>query len=71
MEVKTKLLKGLKKMIADPEFQKDVEGLGLQVEYSELDETQAYLLSDKQNLDKAVNESGVIDLIKSQKNSKN
>jgi tripartite-type tricarboxylate transporter receptor subunit TctC len=67
VEVKNKLVEELKAMIADPEFQKDLVNMGLQVKYLSPDKTQKNWLSDSQELNQAVQETGIADLIKSQK----
>ncbi len=67
IEVKNKLANGLKTMINDPEFKKNIEQLGLQVNYLGPKETQERWLSDSENLTKAVQETGILDKIKAQK----
>jgi len=67
-EVKTKLAEGLKAIISDPEFKINVEKLGLQVEYLDPKESAEKWLSDSAHLTKAVQETGIADLIKVQKN---
>jgi tripartite-type tricarboxylate transporter receptor subunit TctC len=67
IEVKNKLVEELKAMVADPGFQKDLVNMGLQVRYLPPDKTQNSWLSDSQELDQIVQETGIIDLINSQK----
>lgn len=66
-EVKTKLAEGFKAMIEDPEFQKIVANMGLQIEYLSPQDSEAKWLSDSQKLSKTVEETGILDLIKAQK----
>jgi tripartite-type tricarboxylate transporter receptor subunit TctC len=65
--IKTKLAEGLKAMISDPEFQRDIEKLGLQVKYLNPDTTQIKWLSDSQELANIIQETGILDFIKAQK----
>ena len=67
LEVKDKLANGLKAIIAEPEFQKNVENNGLQFEYLNPEESQAKWLYDNQTLSKTVQETGVLERIKDQK----
>jgi tripartite-type tricarboxylate transporter receptor subunit TctC len=67
VEVRNKLVEGFKVMINDPEFKKNVEKLGLQVNYLDPKETEEKWLDDGEQLTKAVQETGVLDKIKSQK----
>lgn len=66
-EVKNKLNKGLKKMFNDPEFQKNMENLGLQVNYLDPKESQEKWLTDSQKLTNLVQETSIVDIIRSQK----
>jgi tripartite-type tricarboxylate transporter receptor subunit TctC len=66
-EVKTKLSEGLKKIINDPEFKKNIENLGLQVIYLGPKESEEKWLTDSQRLTQTVQETGIIDKIKAQK----
>jgi tripartite-type tricarboxylate transporter receptor subunit TctC len=67
IEVKAKLANGLKAIIVDPEFQKNLENIGLQVEYLNPQEFQTKWLADNQTLSKTVQETGILDRIKEQK----
>jgi tripartite-type tricarboxylate transporter receptor subunit TctC len=67
-EVKTKLVAGLKAIIADPEFQGIMKNIGLQVNYLGPEESAATWLADSQKLGKVVQETGILDRIKAQKN---
>jgi len=67
LEVKNKLVDGLKTMINDPEFQKKIEQLGLQVNYLGPKESEERWLSDSEKLSKTVQETGILDKIKEQK----
>jgi len=66
-EVKNKLADGLKNMIADPEFQKNIENMGLQLNYLGPKESAAKWQADSKKLTKTVQETGILDLIKAQK----
>ncbi|WP_215828312.1 tripartite tricarboxylate transporter substrate binding protein [Pelorhabdus rhamnosifermentans] len=67
VEIKAKLSKSLENMISDPEFKKGLENIGLQYEYLGPEESQAHWLNDSQELTKSVQETGIVDLIKAQK----
>jgi len=67
VEVKTKLAGGLKAIVNDPEFQKEVENMGMQVEYLDPQESQRKWLDDNQKLSKIVRETGILEQIKEQK----
>jgi tripartite-type tricarboxylate transporter receptor subunit TctC len=69
LEIKTKLADGLKAIIVDPEFKKNIENMGLQVEYLSPQESQAKWIADNQKLSKIVQETGILDRIKEQKNN--
>jgi tripartite-type tricarboxylate transporter receptor subunit TctC len=66
-EVKAKLAEGLKAIITEPEFQKNVENIGLQFQYLNPEESQAKWMADNQKLSKIVRETGILDRIKEQK----
>ncbi|MEN6567487.1 MAG: tripartite tricarboxylate transporter substrate-binding protein [Veillonellales bacterium] len=66
-EVKPKLAEGFKAMIEDPEFQKTLENMGLQIEYLSPQDSEKKWLSDRQKLSKTIQETGILDLIKAQK----
>lgn len=66
-EIKTKLAEGFKAMITDPEFKTNIEKLGLQVEYFDPKESAEIWLTDGAKLTKAVQETGILETIKSQK----
>lgn len=66
-EVKGKLVDGLRAMINNPEFKKDIEQLGLQISYLGPTELQEKWLDDSEQLTKAVQETGILDKIKDQK----
>ncbi|AJQ29358.1 hypothetical protein [Pelosinus fermentans] len=57
----------IKAIIAEPEFQKNVENNGLQFEYLNPEESQAKWLYDNQTLSKIVRETGILERIKEQK----
>ncbi|WP_215831222.1 tripartite tricarboxylate transporter substrate binding protein [Pelorhabdus rhamnosifermentans] len=67
MAIKDALAEELKKIITDPEFKKSVENLGLQYEYLGPKESEERWLTDRRELTKALQETGILDLIKSQK----
>ena len=67
-EVKTKLSEGFKSMILDPDFKKDMDALGLEIEYLGPKETQEQWLADNTKLAKTIQETGILDRIKEQKN---
>lgn len=67
-EVKTKLAEGLKAIISDPEFQQNMEDIGLHVDYLGPEATAATWLTDSQKLGKVVQETGILDRIKAQRN---
>lgn len=67
VEVKAKLAEGLKAIIFDPEFKKNVEGIGLQFEYLNPEKSQMKWIDDNQELSKIVKETGILDRIKEQK----
>jgi tripartite-type tricarboxylate transporter receptor subunit TctC len=67
IEVRTKLADGLKAIVIDPQFKETLENIGLQVEYLNPQETQAKWIADNQKLSKTVQETGILDRIKAQK----
>lgn len=66
-DVKAKLVESLKSMLTDPNFKKELESMGLQYEYLDDKQTQKQWIYENKELTKAVQESGIIELIKSQK----
>lgn len=66
-DVKKKLSEGIKKVIDDPEFQRNMENLGLQVTYLGPDDSAKKWLIDSQQLTKTVQETGIAENIKTQK----
>ena len=66
-EVKAKLAAGFKEMITSPEFKTSQENLGLQPDYLDQQATAAKWLEEGQKFAKVVQETGIVDLIKSQK----
>jgi tripartite-type tricarboxylate transporter receptor subunit TctC len=66
-EVKAKLAVGLKEIIINPEFKANQEKLGLQLDYLDQEATAAKWLDESQKFAKVVQETGIADLIKSQK----
>ncbi|WP_456060963.1 Bug family tripartite tricarboxylate transporter substrate binding protein [Anaerosinus massiliensis] len=67
-EVRAKLDEALKAIAADPEFKTNIENLGLQLEYLNSDESKDKWISDSDKLSKAIQETGILDQIKAQKN---
>jgi tripartite-type tricarboxylate transporter receptor subunit TctC len=67
IEVKNKLADGFKAMINDPEFKKNIENLGLEVNYLGPKESQEKWLNDSEKLTNIVHETGILDKIKEQK----
>ena len=67
-EVKTKLEEGFKAMIADPEFESNIENLGLQVEYLNSEDSKEKWRLDGNSLAKNIQETGILEQIKAQKN---
>ena len=67
-EIKVKLEEGFKAMIADPEFKANVENLGLQVEYLNSEDSKEKWRSDGDKLTKTIQETGILEQIKAQKN---
>lgn len=66
-DTKAKLVEGLKAMVTDPEFKKDIEAMGLQYQYLDAKQAQEQWIYENKKLTNAVHESGIIELIKSQK----
>jgi tripartite-type tricarboxylate transporter receptor subunit TctC len=66
-DVKNKLVNGLKAMINDPEFKKNVINLGLEVNYLGPKESQEKWLNDSEQLTKTIQDTGILDKIKDQK----
>jgi tripartite-type tricarboxylate transporter receptor subunit TctC len=67
IDVKNKLTNGFKAMINDPEFKKNIEQLGLQVNYLGPKESEEKWLTDSQRLTQTAQETGIVDKIKAQK----
>ncbi len=65
---KARLAAGLKEMINDPGFKKEMAGIGMPVEYRGPDEFSEEWITDNANLTKIVKETGIADLIAAQKN---
>jgi len=66
-EVKATLVKGFKAMMSDPEFKSNMDKFGVQIEYLDGKELETKWLNDTVTLTKAVEETGIINLIKDQK----
>ncbi len=67
-EIKAQLAAGLQAMITDPEFKRNVENMGLQYDYLRPRESEKKWLADSQKLADFVQRTGVLELIKAQKN---
>ncbi len=67
IEIKKKLAEGLKAIITEPEFKHDVENMGLHIDYLGPEESQTQWIAESRDLTKALQETGIIDIIKSQK----
>lgn len=67
-EVKTKLEEGFKALINDPEFSANIANLGLQVECLNSNDTIEKWHSDGDKLAKMIQETGILEQIKAQKN---
>jgi tripartite-type tricarboxylate transporter receptor subunit TctC len=66
-DARNKLAEGLKRILNDPAFIKDMEGVGLAVEYLGPQETVDQWISDNTKLSKIVKETGIAERIASQK----
>lgn len=66
-EIKNKLAESLKNIMATPDFQKSVEDMGYQLDYAGPKEAVEKWQADNQKLTKTVQETGILNLIKSQK----
>ncbi len=66
-EIKNKLAESLKNIMATPSFQKSIEDMGYQVDYSGPKEAAKKWQDDSQKLTKTVKDTGILELIKSQK----
>ncbi len=66
-DIKDQLAEELKAEITDPQFKQSIENMGLQYEYLGHEDSQAQWLTENKELTKAVQESGILDIIKSQK----
>jgi tripartite-type tricarboxylate transporter receptor subunit TctC len=67
VDVKNKLANGFQAMINDPEFEKNIEQLGLQVKYLGPKESGEKWLTDSQRLTQSIQETGILEKIKAQK----
>jgi len=66
-DIRARLINGLDAMINDPDFKKDIEAMGLQYQYLDTKQMQTQWIFENKKLTNAVQESGVVELIKSQK----
>ncbi len=67
LDVKDKLVKELQAMITAPEFKKNIQTIGLEYEYLDPKESQIKWITDYKEITKAVQEAGILEVIKSQK----
>ena len=67
-EVKEKLAAGLKAIINDPEYKRNLEAMGLTVDYLGPDEFKSKWIRENDRLFKIVKESGIAEMVKAQKN---
>jgi len=67
VDIRARLITGLDAMINDPEFKRDIEAMGLQYQYLDTKQMQTQWIFENKKLTNAVQESGVVELIKSQK----
>lgn len=66
-EIKAQLTAGLKDMISDPEFISNLNNLGIEIEYLDAKTSADKWITEREKLTKILQETGIIDLIKSQK----
>lgn len=64
---KARLAEGFKKMIEDPAFKKNMEELGMSIQYMGPDEFSARWIEDNAKLTKTIKETGIAELIAAQK----
>jgi len=64
---KARLAAGLREMINDPDFKENMEKLGMSVQYMGPEEFSARWIEDNAKLTKTVKETGIVELIASQK----
>ncbi len=67
IEIKNKLSEGFSTIVNDPEFKKNMENLGLEVNYLGPKESQEKWLDDNEKFKKTIYETGILDKIKEQK----
>jgi len=67
-ELKTKLEESFKAMIVDPEFKTNIESLGLQLDYLNSEDSKEKWRLDGDKLTKIIQETGILEQIKAQKN---
>ncbi|WP_246105310.1 Bug family tripartite tricarboxylate transporter substrate binding protein [Sporomusa termitida] len=65
--IKNKLAEGFKAIVNDPEFKENMEKVGNQVEYLGPQESTDKWIADSQKLQKTLQESGILEQIKTQK----
>jgi tripartite-type tricarboxylate transporter receptor subunit TctC len=66
-DIKIKLAEGLKAIITEPDFNQNMERLGLHIDYLSPEESQTKWMDESQELSKTLQETGIVDLIQSQK----
>jgi len=67
-EVKAELGAAFKSIISDPEFKNMIEQLGGQIEYLDSKQSEAQWLDDSKKLTKIIEDTGILERIKEQKN---
>ncbi|HEY3423427.1 MAG TPA: tripartite tricarboxylate transporter substrate binding protein [Negativicutes bacterium] len=67
IEVKAKLANSLESIILEPDFKKNLENIGLPIDYLNPEDSQAKWIADSQKLSRIVQETGILDKIKDQK----
>ena len=67
IEIKAKLAEGLKEMIIDPEFKKNVENIGLQYKYLDPKESEEFWIVENKRISETIQETGILNIIKVQK----
>jgi tripartite-type tricarboxylate transporter receptor subunit TctC len=67
LEVKGRLATGFREIVADPEFRKDLEATGIIVNYLGPQESLDKWIADSDRLNKEIQETGILELIQSQK----
>lgn len=67
LNIKTKLAEGIRGIIHDPEFKRDMDNLGMPIVYLNPQDTGASWIDEHQKYNKILRETGILDQIKEQK----